>query len=61
MKFKVWAFSVFSFCSAAAAAPAEDVKVLLEQGKDRQAYEVGKAAPKALGISCLTFTSALLR
>ena len=55
MKFTVLALSVFSFCSTAAAAPAEDMKVLLEHGKDRQAYEVGKAVPKALGTSLFDF------
>ena len=49
MKLTVFALSVFSLCSAAAAASANDVKVLLEQGKDRQPYEAGKAAQEALG------------
>jgi len=35
--------------------------MLLEQGKDRQAHETGKALPDALGSPCLIFTSALLR
>ena len=48
MKLTVFALSVFSLCSAAAAAFANDVKVLPEQGKDRQPYEVGKAAQEAL-------------
>ncbi len=43
-------------CSAAAfAAPADDVKALLEQGKDREAYEAGKANPDALGTPLFDF------
>lgn len=40
---------------AALAAPADDVKALLEQGKDKQAYEAGKAAPDALGEPLFDF------
>ncbi|MDO9359040.1 MAG: hypothetical protein Q7T70_08640 [Polaromonas sp.] len=36
-------------CCAASAAPADDVKALLEQGKDRQAYEMAKTFPDELG------------
>lgn len=42
-------------CTLAAAAPADEVKALLEQGKDRQAYELGKAAPEALGTPLFDF------
>lgn len=42
-------------CTVATAAPADDVKALLEQGKDRQAYEAGKAAPEALGTPLFDF------
>ena len=42
-------------CSAAVAAPADDVKALLEQGKDHEAYEAGKAAPDALGTPLFDF------
>ncbi|MBA3594200.1 MAG: outer membrane beta-barrel protein [Polaromonas sp.] len=42
-------------CSLAVAAPADEVKALLEQGKDRQAYEAGKAAPEALGTPLFDF------
>lgn len=43
-------------CSAVAfAAPADDVKALLEQGKDREAYEAGKATPDALGTPLFDF------
>ena len=37
------------------AAPADDVKTLLEQGKDKEAYEAGKAAPDALGTPLFDF------
>lgn len=44
------------FCgSAVLAAPADDVKILLEQGKDKEAYEAGKAAPDALGTPLFDF------
>ena len=43
-------------CSAGAlAAPADDVKALLDQGKDREAYETGKAASDALGTPLFDF------
>ena len=43
------------FSTAVLAAPADDVKSLLEQGKDKEAYEVGKAAPDALGTPLFDF------
>ncbi len=44
------------FCGTAVlAAPADDVKTLLEQGKDKEAYEAGKAAPDALGTPLFDF------
>ena len=44
------------FCSTAVlAAPADDVKFLLEQGKDKEAYEAGQATPDALGTSLFDF------
>ena len=46
---------LFLVCTLAAAAPADDVKALLEQGKDRQAYEAGKAMPDALGMPSFDF------
>lgn len=33
----------------AGAAPADDIKALLEQGRDREAYQAGRAAPQQLG------------
>ncbi|WP_341908817.1 hypothetical protein [Polaromonas sp. YR568] len=39
----------------AVAAPADDVKALLEQGKDKEAYDAGKAAPDALGEPLFDF------
>lgn len=39
----------------AMAAPADDVIALLEQGNDREAYEIGKAAPEALGTPLFDF------
>ena len=42
-------------CALALAAPADDVKALLEQGKDREAYEAGKASPDALGTPLFDF------
>ena len=44
------------FCGTAVwAAPADDVKTLLDQGKDKEAYETGKAAPDALGTPLFDF------
>jgi hypothetical protein len=37
------------------AAPADDVKALLEQGKDKEAYEAGRAAPDSLGSPLFDF------
>ena len=37
------------------ALPADDVKALLGLGKDREAYEIGKAAPEALGTPLFDF------
>lgn len=39
----------------AAAAPADDVKGLLEQGKDKEAYAAGKASPDSLGTPLFDF------
>lgn len=39
----------------AEAAPADDVKALLEQGKDREAYATGKASPDSLGTPLFDF------
>jgi hypothetical protein len=39
----------------AAAAPADDVKALLEQGKDKEAYAAGKASPDSLGTPLFDF------
>ena len=45
-----------SCCGAMAmAAPADDIKALLDQGKDREAYETGKATPDALGTPLFDF------
>ncbi|MEO6018268.1 MAG: hypothetical protein ABIP46_13515, partial [Polaromonas sp.] len=43
------------YSTVASAAPADDVKALLEQGKDREAYEAGKATPDALGTPLFDF------
>ena len=37
------------------AAPADDVQSLLSQGKDREAYDVGRASPDALGTPLFDF------
>ena len=50
-----WAALLFSGCAVALAAPADDIKLLLEQGKDREAYESGKAQPDALGTPLFDF------
>ncbi len=50
-----WAALLLSGCAAAVAAPADDIKSLLEQGKDREAYEAGKAQPDALGTPLFDF------
>ena len=50
-----WILGLFFCSSAVLAAPADDVKTLLEQGKDKEAYEAGKAAPDALGTPLFDF------
>jgi hypothetical protein len=63
MKTLLPAFTLKAVCAATLycvsalshAAPADDVKALLEQGKDREAYEAGKAAPDALGTPLFDF------
>lgn len=50
-----WGSLLCMACTLAAAAPADEVKALLEQGKDRQAYELGKAATEALGTPLFDF------
>jgi hypothetical protein len=40
---------------SAAAAPADDIKALLEQGKDKDAYAAGKASPDSLGTPLFDF------
>ncbi|MBI2768489.1 MAG: hypothetical protein HYX47_02600 [Burkholderiales bacterium] len=47
--------ALLSLATAAAAAPADDIKALLEQGRDRQAYEAGRAAPQQLGDPLFDF------
>lgn len=37
------------------AAPADEVKALLDQGKDREAYAAGKATPESLGTALFDF------
>lgn len=41
--------------AAAQAAPADEVRALLEQGKDREAYQLGRAAPGELGNPLFDF------
>ena len=50
-----WAALLVLGCSVALAAPVDDVKSLLDQGKDREAYEAGKAQPDALGTPLFDF------
>ncbi|MBC7720104.1 MAG: hypothetical protein H7Z77_10000 [Chitinophagaceae bacterium] len=51
----IWVACLSSCSAIALAAPADDVKALLEQGKDREAYEAGKASPDALGTPLFDF------
>ena len=51
----IWVACLSWSSAMALAAPADDVKALLEQGKDREAYEAGKAAPDALGTPLFDF------
>lgn len=55
MKYTILALGILASGQIAFAAPADDVKALLEQGKDREAYEVGKAAPGSLGSPLFDF------
>ncbi|MBI2727762.1 MAG: hypothetical protein HYX42_16090 [Polaromonas sp.] len=50
-----WAAALCLAGFDAAAAPADDVKALLEQGKDREAYAAGKASPDSLGTPLFDF------
>ena len=43
------------FATLASAAPADDVQNLLKLGKDREAYELGKSTPDALGTPLFDF------
>ena len=52
---EMWVACLYCFSTIALAAPADDVKALLEQGKDREAYEAGKATPDALGTPLFDF------
>ncbi|MES2188685.1 MAG: hypothetical protein V4454_01070 [Pseudomonadota bacterium] len=51
----VWAAALCIAASGVAAAPADDVKALLEQGKDKEAYAAGKASPDSLGTPLFDF------
>ena len=51
----IWVACLCWSSAMALAAPADDVKALLEQGKDREAYAAGKAAPDALGTPLFDF------
>ena len=58
--FKAHTFTALSLLLLAAsgnanATPANEIKVLLDQGKDRQAYEAGKANSDALGTPLFDF------
>lgn len=54
--FRIIGVAVLMLCGGATlAAPADDVKALLEQGKDREAYEAGKAFTDALGTPLFDF------
>ena len=46
---------LFLVASMANAAPADDVQNLLKLGKDREAYEMGKSTPDALGTPLFDF------
>lgn len=50
-----WLLGLCLCGSGVLAAPADDVKALLEQGKDKEAYETGKATPDALGSPLFDF------
>ena len=52
---EMWVACLYCFSTIALAAPADDVEALLEQGKDREAYEAGKATPDALGTPLFDF------
>ena len=46
---------LFVIALVANAAPADDVQNLLKLGKDREAYEMGKSTPDALGMPLFDF------
>jgi hypothetical protein len=46
---------LFGFAVPVAAAPADDIKFLLDSGKDREAYDTGRASPDALGTPMFDF------
>ncbi len=49
------ALGLLSMAMSAWAAPADDIKNLLLQGKDKQAYELGRATPQQLGEPAFDF------
>ncbi|MES2939096.1 MAG: outer membrane beta-barrel protein [Pseudomonadota bacterium] len=49
------AIGLLSMAAGAWAEPADDIKNLLLQGKDKQAYELGRAAPERLGEPAFDF------
>src|SRR5512141_2161811 len=49
------AFAIVSFAPALLAAPGDDVKTLLEQGKAADAYAEGKKHPEQLGDPAFDF------
>ncbi|MBA2675576.1 hypothetical protein [Ramlibacter sp.] len=49
------ALGLLSMAMCALAAPADDIKNLLLQGKDKQAYELGRSAPAQLGEPAFDF------
>ena len=52
---KIWVAYLSCASALALATPADEVKALLEQGKDREAYVAGKAKPDALGTPLFDF------
>lgn len=49
------AIGLLCMAACAHAAPADDIKALLQQGKDKQAYELGRSLPQQLGDPAFDF------
>ena len=55
MRLKLLAMAMSVLCTCAQAAVTEDIKTLIEQGKPKEAYDLGKQSPQLLGDGAFDF------